>query len=198
MVERFFPNLVINSVYDIDSEILINNKIKGIILDIDNTLIKDREKEADEKTIAWVDMLKKKGFKISLVSNGRKKRVEMFNRKLMVHAVHEAVKPMAKGFFEAVNAMGISPEETAVVGDQIFTDIYGGNRLNMFTILVKPLGFREMPLIKIKRIGEMYVLWRYGNASNADFDKRNRWKKEILLKRTGDIQERKLQRKVWK
>lgn len=185
MVEKFFPDLVVDSIYDIDTQTLVNNNIKGLIFDIDNTLIKASEKEADEKTIALVDMLKCNGFKIALVSNGRKKRVEEFNRKLKVHAVHEAVKPMTKGFIEAVNAMGISPEETAVVGDQIFTDIYGGNRLNMFTILVKPLGFREMFLIKIKRIGEMYVLWRYGNARKSDIDRRHRWKKKSLARKTG-------------
>jgi HAD superfamily phosphatase (TIGR01668 family) len=90
-----------------------------------------------------------------------KKRVDRFNEKLNIHAIHRAVKPCLGAFKRALILMKTKPEETAVVGDQIFTDIYGGNRLNMLTILVKPLHKKEFFFVKLKRWPEKHVLEKY-------------------------------------
>ena len=161
MIEIFFPVLYLEKVQDIDLELLKEKKIKGLILDIDNTLVPSHVSEADDKAFQWIGRLKESGFEICIVSNATKRRVDKFNEKLKVHAIHRAVKPFLGAYKRAMVLMGTKPEETAVVGDQIFTDIYGGNRLGMLTILVKPLHKKEFFFVKLKRWPEKYVLKKY-------------------------------------
>ena len=118
-------------------------------------------KEADEEALNWIESVKKKGFKVCIVSNASQKRVERFNESLKLNAIHRASKPGSKSFLKAMELMGTKPSETAVIGDQIFTDVYGGNRLNMFTILVKPIDSREFIGVRLKRALEGVVLARY-------------------------------------
>lgn len=161
MMEKFYPDMKVDRIQDIDLNKLSGNKIKGLILDIDNTLVPEHVEEADEKAIAWIEDVKKAGFKVCIVSNASKKRVVKFNEKLKVHALHRASKPGTEAFLKAARLMEIKPEETAVIGDQIFTDIFGGNRVNMFTVLVNPLDQREFFFVRMKRIAERFILARH-------------------------------------
>lgn len=139
-------------------DFLAEKNIKGLILDIDNTLVPEHVEEADENTIAWIDKVKKKGFKVCIVSNASEKRVARFNSKLNVDVIHRASKPRSRSFVKAMEIMNTKASETAVIGDQIFTDIYGGNKVNMFTILVTPIDKREYFFVRLKRIAEKFVL----------------------------------------
>ena len=161
MLEKFYPKLKVDKVQDIKLDELINNNIKGLILDIDNTLVPEHVAEADQNAVKWIERVKKAGLKVCIVSNASEKRVIKFNEKLKVNAIHSASKPSSKAFLKATRLMDIKPEETAVIGDQIFTDIYGGNRLNMFTILVNPIDQKEIFYVRVKRIAEKYVLVRH-------------------------------------
>ena len=161
MLEKFFPDLIAKKVQDIDLEMLKKNNIKGLILDIDNTLVPNYVKEADENTVKWIERVKNVGLQTCIVSNASKKRVIKFNERLKIQAVHKASKPRSKAFINAIELMNIEAIETAVIGDQIFTDIYGGNKLNMFTVLVSPIHKREFFLIKIKRLSEKFVFASY-------------------------------------
>ncbi|NLD50430.1 MAG: YqeG family HAD IIIA-type phosphatase [Clostridiaceae bacterium] len=158
MMEKLYPDMKVDRIQDIDLYNLSRNNIKGLILDIDNTLVPEHVEEADENAIEWIMDVKRAGFKVCIVSNASKKRVVKFNEKLKVHALHRASKPGTESFLKAALLMEIKPEETAVIGDQIFTDIYGGNRANMFTVLVKPLDEREFFFVRMKRIVEKFVL----------------------------------------
>ncbi|TYQ15442.1 UNVERIFIED_CONTAM: hypothetical protein Cloal_1895 [Acetivibrio alkalicellulosi] len=160
-MKKFYPDLIEDNVQKIDLDYLVNNNIKGLILDIDNTLVPDYIKEADDNTVKWIEKVKSMGFKICIVSNASIKRVVRFNENLGVNAIPRASKPRRKSFMKALEIMEIKPEETAVIGDQIFTDIYGGNKLNMFTVLVKPIDKKEFLLIKVKRLAERFVLAKY-------------------------------------
>ena len=182
MLERFFPDLMLDRVQDIDLDILKRENIKGLILDIDNTLV-PHGKEADEKAVAWVEKVKASGFKVCIVSNASNKRVIKFNERLKVFAIHRASKPGSKAFLKAVRLMDIKPAEAAVVGDQIFTDVYGGNKLNMFTILVKPIDRKELFFIRFKRIAERFVLSKYKMEFMRTRGKRVLWKKKSAGKR---------------
>lgn len=166
MIEVLFPDLAVNKVQDIDLDILVKKNIKGLILDIDNTLVATETKEADTNTVNWIEMIEKSGLKACIVSNSSKKRVETFNAKLNIFALHRATKPSKKAFLAASKLMKIKPEETAVVGDQIFTDIYGGRKSNMYTILVKPIAKKEFFFVKFKRVLEKPVLKRYYKKIN--------------------------------
>ncbi len=161
MIEKFYPKHKVNKVQDIELNMLKTNKIKGLILDIDNTLVPEHVAEADQNAVEWIESLKEAGFKVCIVSNASQRRVIKFNEKLKVYAIHNASKPGRKAFMKAVRLMDIEIEETAVIGDQIFTDIYGGNRLNMFTILVKPIDQKEIIFVRVKRIAEKYVLSKH-------------------------------------
>lgn len=161
MLEKYFPDLLAKSVQDIDLEKLKNANIKGLLVDIDNTLITYSMKEADEKAIDWIKKVNSSELKICLVSNGKRKRIKKISEKLNIPAVFSPRKPSKKAFLKAIDILGINAKETAVVGDQIFTDVLGGNRLGMYTILVVPISKKEFFLIKFKRILEVYVLSKH-------------------------------------
>lgn len=134
-----YPNLYLKRVEDITIEILIKNKIKLLILDVDNTLI-DYYKKLSENIISWAKEMKGQGIKLYILSNTNdKKKVEEVANKLKIEYKHFAMKPLKRGFKYIQKQINIKPENIGVVGDQIFTDIIGGNRSKMFTILVDPI-----------------------------------------------------------
>lgn len=159
MFEKFIPDLFVDKIQDIDFKMLINKKIKGLILDIDNTLVPYHTMEADDNAVKWLEKVEAAGLKACIVSNNSEKRVIKFNERLKLPAIHKALKPGKRAFMQAMKLMKISPQETAVIGDQIFTDIYGGNRLGIFAILVKPIDTNEQFLIKMKRLFEKIVMY---------------------------------------
>lgn len=161
MFEKYYPGLIVDKVQDIDLDLMKEKKIKGFILDIDNTLVPSHVKEADKAAVQWLERLKAEGFKACIVSNASKTRVIKFNDKLKLFAIHRASKPGSKAFKKAARLMDIDVSEAVVVGDQIFTDIYGGNKVGMFTILTKPIHPKELLFIKAKRILEKIVLSKY-------------------------------------
>ncbi len=164
MKKLLYPDLIVDKLEDIDFNILAENKIKGLIVDIDNTLVGWDVKEADEAAIQWINRVKKNGVRICLVSNNSKERVVKFNEKLSLFTIHHANKPSKAPFIKATKHLNIKPRETAVIGDQIFTDVLGGNRLGMFTILVTPISPKEFPFIRVKRFLEKYILRGYYRA----------------------------------
>ena len=161
MLEKFYPDLILEKVQDISAVKLEKNRIMGLILDIDNTLVPQHMKEADENAVQWIERMKSLGLKLCIVSNATQKRVIKFNERLQLYAIHRASKPGTKSFIKATELMGLSKDNIAVVGDQIFTDIYGGNRAEMFTILVSPIHKREALWVMLKRIPEKIVLHYY-------------------------------------
>ena len=166
MFTNLFPKLTIDKVSDIDMDFLNRHKIKGLILDIDNTLVPQFVKEADDAVVEWIKKMKASGIKLCILSNASQERVEKFNEKLNVIAVHRAYKPNVKSFLNAADLMGLKAEEVAVVGDQIFTDVVGGNKAKMTTILVTPIDKNEILFVKLKRYPEKIVLSHYKRKKN--------------------------------
>lgn len=167
MVKKFYPAVQLDRVQDISVELLDKNGIKGLILDIDNTLVPEHMKEADENAVRWIEAMKAAGFKLCIVSNATKKRVLKFNERLKLYAIHRALKPGTSAFLKAARLLDFKNKNIAVVGDQIFTDIYGGNRVGMFTILVRPINKREGFFVRLKRYPEKLVLSSYGRRNRA-------------------------------
>jgi len=161
MKENYFPSLRVGSIQDIHAEMLKENQIRGLILDIDNTLVPNHVADADENAVRWVEGMKAAGFKLCIVSNAAKKRVVRFNDRLKLYTIHRAMKPGTSAFRKAGRLLDLPCKNIAVVGDQIFTDIYGGNRAGMFTILVTPIDRREGRFVQIKRIFEKRILQKY-------------------------------------
>jgi hypothetical protein len=138
-MKNLYPNLYLKKVEDITIEILIKNKIKLLILDVDNTLI-DFYRNLSEEVINWTKEMKGQGIKLYILSNTNDKtKVENVAQKLDIPYKNLATKPLKRGFRYIEKQLKIKPENIAVVGDQIFTDVFGGNRCKMFTILVEPI-----------------------------------------------------------
>ncbi len=151
------PKIHIDSVYDLDINILTENNIKGIIIDIDNTLIAWDCKDLNDKACAFIEGLQKEGFKICILSNSTKKRVKRLNDKLNLHAVCNAAKPFKYSYKKAMRLMQTDVTNTAVIGDQLFTDILGGNKLGLFTILVEPISAKEFLWTRLMRMLEKQI-----------------------------------------
>lgn len=158
MLEILQPRLFVDNIYGIDDEHLWGLGIRGIIFDLDNTILPWKSKSLPAETTRWMAKLKDRGFKLCIVSNGMPRRVHKIIRPLDIPTVPIAVKPTRRAFLLAMATMETTTRETAVVGDQVFTDILGGNRLSLFTILVKPISNREFMGTKVMRALEKFVL----------------------------------------
>ena len=140
MFEILRPKVYVNSVYNIDLKKLKKvKKIKGIIVDLDNTLVAWGQKEVSQKIIDWVNEAKKLGLKICIVSNTNSKRVAELAKIFDVPYHSKYFKPFSIAFNNGLKILDTKKSETVVIGDQIFTDIWGGNRLKLLTILVTPI-----------------------------------------------------------
>ena len=137
------PKAYLKNVQEITIEFLMKNKIKALILDVDNTLI-DYYKNLSEKTITWSREMQGQGIKMYILSNTNKKgKVEKVAKELEIPYKLFARKPSKQGFIKIQKELNINPENIGVVGDQIFTDVVGGNRCKMFTILVEPVTVKD-------------------------------------------------------
>lgn len=154
-----YPDLLYEKIEDIDLSLLKDKGIKGFILDIDNTLVIPHT-PADERAKAFVKKILDAGFKACIVSNNIPERAKAFADGVGLDWVCDGNKPSAKPFILAVEKLQLKNEEIAVVGDQIFTDVWGGNRQNMTTILVNPVCNKENYFVKFKRLLEKPVLKR--------------------------------------
>lgn len=160
MLECFYPDEYLDSTYSIDFERLAMEGIRGLIFDIDNTLV-PHGAPADDRAIALFARLKKLGFSCCLLSNNQLPRVELFNREVQVHFIENAHKPSTQNYRRAMEIMGTNACNTIFIGDQIFTDIYGAKRAGIRTILVNPIHPKEEIQIVLKRYLERIVLFFY-------------------------------------
>lgn len=152
------PDLYVDSIFHIDLERLKLRNIKGLIIDIDNTLVGWDTKSATEEVKDWLLGLQQKGFQVCLVSNNTEDRVVKFNEALKLQAIHRATKPRRGAFRKAMKMMGTDLKSTAIIGDQIFTDVLGGNRMGIMTILVVPIKSKEFWWTTFVRKVERQVL----------------------------------------
>ena len=175
MFERFFPDITVSSTYAIDYARLYRIGYRGILFDIDNTLV-EHGSEANDRAKKLFSMLRDIGFQCCLISNNKKKRVYSFNEEIGVHSVFNAHKPAKKGYYYAMELMGTNPENTVFVGDQLFTDIFGAKRIGLKNYLVKPLNEKEDIQIVLKRKLERIVLKEYRLKMHLKQSRRN-WRR---------------------
>jgi HAD superfamily phosphatase (TIGR01668 family) len=157
----FFPDIYLDSVYNIKYDELFARGMRALIYDIDNTLAEIDRPEPVERLVALFDRLKCMGYSICLLSNNNERRVRKFNEKLKIHAIHKAGKPKSKGIKKAMSLMGSDDKNTAMIGDQIFTDVWCGKRHGLYTILVRPISKKDEFVVRLKRWPEKIVLALY-------------------------------------
>jgi HAD superfamily phosphatase (TIGR01668 family) len=160
MLRIFYPKRLADSSYDIDYEKLYREGYRGILFDIDNTLV-EHGADATPRAVALFDRLKGIGFQTCLISNNSDERVRRFNRQIGTNYIHKANKPLTKNYIRATKIMGTRLDNTVFVGDQLFTDVFGANRIGMMTYLVKPIHPKEEIQIVLKRKLERIVLYFY-------------------------------------
>ena len=159
---NLYPKFYLKNVKEIEIELLRKNNIKGLVLDVDNTLI-DIDKNLLDGVDKWCENLKNQGIKICILSNtSSKEKAQGVANKLGIPFIYFGKKPFKKGFFQAKELLEIEKvSEIAVVGDQLFTDILGANRVGMISILVEPVDNRDLWYTKIKRPIEEIFIKRY-------------------------------------
>lgn len=160
LFETFYPDERINSTYDIDFETLYKEGYRGLIFDIDNTLV-PHGAPADDRAKELFVRLKTIGFSCCLLSNNQLGRVKMFNDDVQVAFIENAHKPSVKNYQKAMKLMHTDLTSTMFIGDQLFTDVYGAKRCGMANILVNPIHPKEEIQIVLKRKLEKIVLFFY-------------------------------------
>lgn len=156
-----YPNLYLKNVKEIEYETLKQNGIKGLILDVDNTLL-DYYKNMLDGLETWCEEMKQKGIKFCIASNSNNRdKVDKVSKKLGIPYIFFAKKPLKGGLNKAAKLMELQNKEVAVVGDQIFTDVLGANRCKMFSILVDPINEKDMFVTIIKRPIENLIKKNY-------------------------------------
>ncbi|HOL17056.1 MAG TPA: YqeG family HAD IIIA-type phosphatase [Bacillota bacterium] len=158
MFELLFPKQHLNNIFELDPQKLKELGIKGIIADMDNTLVPWNDRTVQPRLAGWLAGLKEKGFQLCIVSNNTADKGGELARQLDIPAFWYAVKPRRRAFRKALREMNLAAEEVAVVGDQIFTDVLGGNRMGLYTILVTPISDKEFFWTKLMRQLERLVL----------------------------------------
>lgn len=164
MIKKLYPQFMYKSVADIEKDFFKKNNIKNVVLDIDNTLVPYTVAKPSKSALDFIDKLKAQNIKICLVSNNNKDRVRIFNEDLGLTVRHRAAKPLTMRLRSAMKEIGAKPSETAIIGDQIFTDVYCGNRMKIKTILVEPIENKENSFFKFKRKLEKKVIDRMNSV----------------------------------
>lgn len=161
LLERFYPDEYVDSTYEIDFEKLYEKGYRGVLFDVDNTLV-PHGAPADDRSKALIKRLQAMGMKVTFLSNNKEPRVKMFREGVGYgDYIYKAGKPNPSGYRKAMAQMGTNEQNTVFVGDQLFTDVWGANRAGLRTFLVKPIHPKEEIQIVLKRRLEAIVLFFY-------------------------------------
>ncbi|MDR1066432.1 MAG: YqeG family HAD IIIA-type phosphatase [Clostridiales bacterium] len=164
MFDWLAPDLSGESIFKLPYATLWKNGVRGLLFDIDNTLAPFDIPAPDDDTARFLSDLSQSGFSVCLISNGSKRRVNAFNAYLKFPVVYRAFKPLKRGVLKAMKIIGTTPETTALVGDQLFTDVLCGKRCGVFTALLKPASKRDEFSVRIKRGVERRFLKYFAKA----------------------------------
>ena len=169
-MDNFIPDMYQKSIYHIDYDKLLDSGIKCLLFDLDNTCVPYKDTMPNKKLIDLFEDLKDKGFKIIIFSNATKRRVAPFKKELNVDCLARAGKPNKRNFLKVLKLFNFKLSEVAIVGDQLYKDILGGNRVGIMTILVNPMSnddmiftkliFRKLEKIKYKKMAKKGLLVR--------------------------------------
>ncbi len=167
MLHAFIPDYVFQNVYLLSPSFFTEKGVRGIIFDIDNTLVTYDDPEPTPELSVWLQQLQDAGIAMAFVSNNNRERVERFNRRLGFFASAKSGKPSRRGIFAAMDAMSTTPASTVAVGDQIFTDVLAAKRAGLRVVLVDPIKDKKTLFFRAKRLLEKPFL-RYYHKHRED------------------------------
>lgn len=158
MYNNFLPNEYVKDVYQLSANDFLNRGIKGIITDLDNTLVAWDRPDATPEIATWIKEMQDAGLKVTILSNNNELRVKSFCEPIDTPFIFSARKPLSKSFKKALHEMQLKKEEVVMIGDQLMTDILGGNRFGLYTILVVPVASSDGVMTKFNRQLERRVM----------------------------------------
>ncbi|WP_112181423.1 MULTISPECIES: YqeG family HAD IIIA-type phosphatase [Paraliobacillus] len=158
MLKKFLPNQHVQTIFEITPESLKEKGITGIITDLDNTLVAWDVVDATPEIVEWFQSMEENDINVTIISNNKEERVRIFSEPLKRPFVYSARKPLNRAFKKAAKRMGLEKEEVVVIGDQLMTDILGGNSAGFYTILVVPIVQTDGMLTRINRKMERRIL----------------------------------------
>lgn len=157
----FVPEYYFKTFEEATAEFLVSIGIKGIVLDVDNTLEPYENPLPGEHVVAWLESLKAVGISASIVSNNGGERINLFNERLGLPAYYKAKKPFKKNVLNAMADMGTDESNTILMGDQVFTDVWAAHNTGIRAILVPPIKDKRDVFTRFKRLLEKPILKRY-------------------------------------
>lgn len=158
MLKKFLPNEHVPRILDITPQKLKSMGIKGVITDLDNTLVAWDVKEATPEVIKWFKEMRDNDIKVTIISNNEQDRVRVFSEPLATPFVYSAKKPLRRAFVSTAKQMDLKKDEIVVVGDQLLTDVLGGNLAGLYTILVVPIVETDGKITRFNRMIERRIL----------------------------------------
>ncbi len=159
----FTPTIAFKTILDVTPELLAKMDVKGLVLDLDNTLTTHDNPKAADGVLDWIYMMKKNNISLMILSNNTAERVTPFAEMLGLDFVPDGAKPLTKGYKQAIRKLGLPKQNVCGVGDQLFTDILGTSLTGIKSIFVYPIEFEHTKFFKIKRAIEKPMLPRkYG------------------------------------
>ena len=158
---NFVPDYYFNTFDCVTPDFLLKIGVRGIVLDVDNTLEPYENAKPGEKVVAWLDALDKNGIKAAIVSNNNADRIVMFNSEIGLTAFYKAGKPFKRNVLKAMSEMNTTAENTILMGDQIFTDVWAARNAGIRAILVPPIKDKKDLFTKFKRLLERPILNKY-------------------------------------
>ena len=161
MCKRFVPEYYFETFDMASAEFLLSIGVKGIVLDVDNTLEPYENPKPTEKVIKWFETLKEAGIKAAIVSNNGSERIDLFNEDLGLVAYSKSGKPKKKNVLRALSDIGVAKEDAIFMGDQVFTDVWSAHNAGIRAILVPPIRDKRDLLTRFKRLLEKPILKKY-------------------------------------
>ncbi len=161
MFKYFLPDEYVKDVYQLSAEALLAKGVKGIITDLDNTLIAWDRPDATPEIAAWIKGMQDAGLQVTILSNNNELRVKSFCDPIGTPFIFAARKPLKKSFKRALRQMELKKEEVVMIGDQVMTDVLGGKRFGLHTILVVPVANSDGKITKLNRMIERRIMKKF-------------------------------------
>lgn len=154
------PDRFVRRLHQVDLDDLKARGIRGLIVDLDNTMVAYRQSEIVDEHVSWVQQARARGFAMVMLSNNFTERVTGVAQKLEIDCIPNALKPLPTGFWRAKRRLGLPSRSIAVVGDQLFTDVLGGKLLGLYTILTEPIEPHDFAITRVFRFFERLLVRR--------------------------------------
>lgn len=169
MKKQYKPTIYAKNIYNINYNKLLEKNINTLLFDIDNTIGDSKEKKPNKEAIKLFKKLKEDGFKVFIITNALKGRATKYGITLDTKAYYFSAKPLKNQYLKIIKENNLKKENIAAIGDQLFTDILGANKMNITSILVDPISKNESTFTKLNRARENRLIKKYNIIEKGNY-----------------------------